>query len=376
MVYKIYISTSDDNIEYLAAMHRALFSINEVALSAVNAEDMPILGDKRHSASKTLIQESEVFIGLYDGDYGKIPDGEMKSHEEIEYEFAAELNKSMLIFVMEGASETSNERQKAFLDYVMQHNVVTTYTSAEDLAAKVKVALDNYRQTKRHRRGLRPPIQTFRDRLPQIEQAQTSEEEFDAQVERALELASDNIEQIVRRALELHDAQHRVSSEPGEEYDNKITVEPLWGEPLRRSQFQSDIFMVMPFREKYNAIFENVIRPVTADLNLTIKRGDEFSSTRGSIMQEVWAALNACKLVIVETTEINANVYYELGIAHTLGKPAILLSQTKEVDALPFDIRHLRFLVYEDTVEGGKALEASLRNSIIWLMNDIDEQTP
>lgn len=376
MVYKIYISTSDDNTEYLAAMHRALFSINEVALSAIGAEDMTILGDKRLNAAKMLIQESEVFIGLYDGDYGKIPEGENQSHEEIEYEYAAELNKSMLIFIMEGAIETANERQKAFLNHVMQHNVVTTYTSAEDLAAKVKVALDNYRQTKPHRRTLRPPITTFRDRLPQIEQAQTSAEEFDAQIERALELASDNIEQIVRRALELHDAQHRISNEPSEEYDNKITVEPLWGEPLRRSQFQSDIFMIMPFRDKYNAIFENVIRPVTANLNLTIKRGDEFSSTRGSIMQEVWAALNACKLVIVETTEINPNVYYELGIAHTLGKPAILLSQTKEIDAIPFDIRHLRFLVYDDTVEGGKALETSLRNSIIWLMNDINEQAP
>src|SRR5690606_23184704 len=119
MVYKIYISTSDDNTEYLASMHRALFSINEVALSAIGAEDMPILGDKRLNAAKMLIQESEVFIGLYDGDYGKIPEGENQSHEEIEYEYAAELNKPMLIFIMEGATETANERQKAFLNHVM-----------------------------------------------------------------------------------------------------------------------------------------------------------------------------------------------------------------------------------------------------------------
>lgn len=375
MVYKIYISTNDDNTEYLTAMQLALFSINEVALSAVGIGDIPILGNKRHDAAKNMIQESEVFIGLYDATYGKIPDGERFSHEEIEYQFAVELNKSMLIFVMDSASETADERQQAFLNYVMQHNVITTYTSAEDLVDKVKVALDNYRQTKQHRRTLRPPTTTFRDRLPSISQSQT-EEDFATQVEQAIALATADLEQIVRRALELHDAQSNVSAKPSEEYDNLITVAPLWGEPLRRSQFQSDIFMVMPFREKYNAIFENVIRPVTADLNLTIKRGDEFNSTRGSIMQEVWAALNACKLVIVETTEINANVYYELGIAHTLGKPAILLSQTKEVEALPFDLRHLRFLVYEDTVEGGKALEASLRQSIIWLMNDIEEQKP
>ena len=80
--------------------------------------------------------------------------------------------------------------------------------------------------------------------------------------------------------------------------------------------------------------------------------------------------------MIVETTEVNANVYYELGIAHTLGKPAILLSQTKNIEELPFDIRHLRFLVYEDSIEGSADLEERLRKTIIWLLNDLEEQAP
>ena len=380
MVYKIYISADDDNQEYLAATQRALFSINEIALSATMAEDVPVLGNKRHMAAKTMIRDSEIFLGLYDATYGTVPAGESGSHEEIEYQFAVELGKSMLIFVMDDTMQTADARQKAFLEYVMQHNVITTFTDAEDLSAKVKVALDNYRQTKQHRRRLIPPPPNFRENLPPLPgqpiEGEQSEEEFDEQVERALDIARGEIEQIVRRALELHDAQRQVVDTPSEEYDNKITVEPLWGEPIRRSQFQSDIFMVMPFRDKYNAVFEEVIRPVAAGLNLTIKRGDEFTSTRGSIMQEVWAALNSCKLVIVEATEINANVYYELGIAHTLGKPAILITQTTDVQQLPFDIRHLRFLVYEDSIEGSKDLEDRLKTSIIWLMNDLDEQTP
>ena len=71
---------------------------------------------------------------------------------------------------------------------------------------------------------------------------------------------------------------------------------------------------------------------------------------------------------------INANVYYELGISHTLGKPTILLTQTKEVEELPFDIRGLRFIVYEDSIVGSQALEQQLRKTIIWLMNDLEEQ--
>ena len=258
MVYKIYISTNDDDTEYLTAMQRALFSINELALSAISAEDIPILGDNRLNTAKMMIRESEVFIGLYDADYGTVPKGEISSHEELEYQFATQLKKSILIFVMENAMETTNERQKAFLEHVMKRNVVTTYTDAEDLVAKVKIALDNYHQTKPHRRVLQPSPLSFRNTLPSIQQSQAvdNNDDFDAKIERALSLASDDIEQIIRRALELHDAKHDMQAKPSEDYDNKITVSPLWGEPLRRTQFQSDVFMIMPFRDKYNAIFE------------------------------------------------------------------------------------------------------------------------
>jgi hypothetical protein len=139
------------------------------------------------------------------------------------------------------------------------------------------------------------------------------------------------------------------------------------------SQFQSDIFMVMPFRPEYDVVYQEIIRPICASLNLTIKRGDDFASVNGSIINEVWSALNACRLVIAETTEINANVYYELGIAHTLGKPAVLLTQEKEPQKLPFDIRHMRFVVYENSISGGDELEKDLRKAIVWLLNDLEE---
>ncbi|MEO1165370.1 MAG: DUF4062 domain-containing protein [Chloroflexota bacterium] len=389
MVYKIYISTSQDNQAYLSAVQQALFSINELALSSVNAEQAPIDDSRRLQVARTLVREAKVFIGLYDATYGKIPAGETESYESLEYQEAVAANKAILIFAVQGAYQNADERQKAFLHHVMQNQVVTRFTDADDLVAKVKLSLDTYRETQKHRK-LRPlSISNLRENLPPLPDGQiqfsdtetsdestsiNTEEDFAEWVDRALLLAEDEIENIVRRALELHSAQQQVMNEPGEDYDNKITVTPLWGEPIRRSQFQSDIFMIMPFREPYNSVYTEVIRPLAADLNMTIKRGDEFASTRGSIMQEVWAALNSCRLVIAETTMINANVYYELGIAHTLGKPVILLTQTKEVEELPFDIRGLRFTVYEDSATGSQDLEKNLRKTIIWLMNDLEEQ--
>jgi hypothetical protein len=150
-------------------------------------------------------------------------------------------------------------------------------------------------------------------------------------------------------------------------------VTPIFGPPAQDSQFQADLFMIMPFRPQFDAIYQNIIRRVVDDLNLTIRRGDDFASVTGIIINEVWAAINACRVVVVETTEVNANVYYELGIAHTLGKPAVLLTQEKDVQKLPFDIRHLRFIVYENTIPGGEKLATDLKKALVWIMNDLQK---
>jgi hypothetical protein len=374
MAHKIYVSTNDDAQcrPYLAAVQRALFSLNESVITSIES--------KNHDSAKAVIQGSDLFLGLYGTDYGEIPKGETASYTELEYQFAMSANIPMIIFVMQGARDTADERQKAFLEHIMHQHIANPFSDESDLEAKVKLSVSTFSHTKNLRR-LIPPAPSFRDidlpSLPEIRKGDgevVTEEEFAEYINKGLELAEGEIERIIRRALELHSAsQQQEQAKIIEDYDNKITVSPIWGEPLRRSQFDSDIFMIMPFREQYDAIYKKVIQPVVAELNLTIKRGDDFSSTQGSIINEVWAALNACRLVIVETTEMNANVYYELGIAHTLGKAAVLLTQTRDVQELPFDLRHLRFVVYENTIEGSSKLEQNLKNTIIWLLNDLEE---
>ncbi|MGJ3240307.1 MAG: DUF4062 domain-containing protein, partial [Anaerolineae bacterium] len=366
--------------DYLASVQMALTTIRESSFAGAMTRTLAD-AQSQINATRNMIRDSDLFIGLYDGDYGAVPEGETQSYQELEYQFAVSSGKPIQLFMMEGALQEADERQHAFLTHIQHEYLLTPFTDAADLTNKVKQALDNFRQMKQYRRmrltpaperGLIPPASKESAKIDS-EHEDTEREVFEEQVRQALEIAEDDLEQIVRRALEMHDVQHNIV-DPSTDLDNKITVAPLWGEPMRRSQFQSDIFMVMPFRPAYDAIYQNVVRPTAAELNLTIKRGDEFSSTSGSIMQEVWAALNACRLVIAETTEINANVYYELGIAHTLGKPVILLTQLENIDELPFDIRHLRFIVYEDSIEGSVQLRQTLKRSMIWLLNDLDEQ--
>jgi hypothetical protein len=67
-------------------------------------------------------------------------------------------------------------------------------------------------------------------------------------------------------------------------------------------------------------------------------------------------------VVIAELTGKNPNLFYEVGLGHALGKKVILLTQN--VKDVPFDLRHLRCIVYRDTPPGVKALEERLTGAI------------
>lgn len=111
----------------------------------------------------------------------------------------------------------------------------------------------------------------------------------------------------------------------------------------RAKSLGSDIFVIMPFREDLKAIYSDRLIPVAARIGLSISRADDLF-TNHSIMSDVWSSIFRSKLVIADCTGRNPNVFYELGICHTLGKPVILLAQ--DAEDVPSDIRHLRYLEY------------------------------
>ncbi len=159
-------------------------------------------------------------------------------------------------------------------------------------------------------------------------------------------------------------------------YNEALKLKPgelVFGKPSDRSQFKGDVFMIMPFADSFKGIYTDVIRPLVKELGLSITRGDEFTSVNGVIMEEVWSALNNCQFVIAEITGGNDNVFYELGIAHTLNKPALLITQATKPENVPFDIRHLRYIQYENTVGGGVKLRDDLKGSITRLLSDLHE---
>ena len=86
-------------------------------------------------------------------------------------------------------------------------------------------------------------------------------------------------------------------------------------------------------------------------------------------MDQVWSGINAAKVLVAEMTTKNANVFYELGIAHALKKPIVLVSSNEE--DVPFDLKHIR-VIYNDKNDpfwGQKLLTKVAENIVSALKN-------
>jgi hypothetical protein len=67
-------------------------------------------------------------------------------------------------------------------------------------------------------------------------------------------------------------------------------------------------------------------------------------------------------LMACDLTGKNGNVFYEAGIAHSLGKDVILITQS--ADDVPFDLRHLRYIQYLNNGEGLQQLTAKVTDRL------------
>ena len=90
----------------------------------------------------------------------------------------------------------------------------------------------------------------------------------------------------------------------------------------------------------YVQIYEKAIR----DAELVPVRADEVFLA-GSVLQDIVDLLSRAAVVLADITENNRNVHYELGLAHALGKPTVLVAPKGA--QLFFDVGQERMLNYE-----------------------------
>lgn len=108
------------------------------------------------------------------------------------------------------------------------------------------------------------------------------------------------------------------------------------------------VVVMMPFSEALKPVWEKLQQVVLAE-GLRCERADSIFEEY-SIMDDVVAMLWRARIVISDFSEKNANVFYETGIAHTLGRSSIPIAQS--MDEVPFDLRGQRVVKYDQSQVG------------------------
>jgi hypothetical protein len=143
-----------------------------------------------------------------------------------------------------------------------------------------------------------------------------------------------------------------------------VVAAPLFGRPNTKTgtvDRAPDVFVLMPFKSELRPVYDDHIRVTVESLHLTVARADDFFTTH-AIMSDIWNSIWSARALIADCTGRNPNVFYELGMAHTVGRPVVIISQSE--NDVPFDIRHLRYLPYEYTPRGMKLFEANLAETL------------
>lgn len=115
---------------------------------------------------------------------------------------------------------------------------------------------------------------------------------------------------------------------------------------------------MMPFDTSFNQVFDSITK-ASQSVGLRCRRADNIWE-HAAIIQDVVSLIDRSRVVICDCTGRNPNVFYEAGIAHTLGREVIIITQNEH--DIPFDLRHLRYIRYLNNTQGLDDLVVALQN--------------
>lgn len=113
-----------------------------------------------------------------------------------------------------------------------------------------------------------------------------------------------------------------------------------------KSKMQTDTcFVIMPFSEELDNTYM-VIESVAVSMGINCSRADKISTTSEPILNKICTQISQAYYIIADITNLNPNVFYELGIAHVLRDAKKVLIIKEEQTECPSDIKHLHYYAY------------------------------
>jgi hypothetical protein len=132
--------------------------------------------------------------------------------------------------------------------------------------------------------------------------------------------------------------------------------------PKQTKAKKEKCFVIMPFGGYFDTYYDDVYIPAIEAAGLEPRRADDIFRP-SPIINDIWSLTKDAKIILADLSKRNANVFYELGMAHALSKPAILV--TESLADVPFDLQSLRVLVYnKDEPDWGTDLSERIEKAI------------
>lgn len=127
------------------------------------------------------------------------------------------------------------------------------------------------------------------------------------------------------------------------------------------------VSVMMPFSKEFDEVHKT-IQKSCKNVELYSRRVDNIWDN-SVIIQDIFDLICKSAIVIADFSKKNSNVFYEVGIAHTLGKDVIPIVQN--IEDIPFDLKHHRVLQYHDNGEGRMDLQKGLESRLKTLKEKI-----
>ncbi|MFH4822631.1 hypothetical protein WL046_24075 [Vibrio alginolyticus] len=119
-------------------------------------------------------------------------------------------------------------------------------------------------------------------------------------------------------------------------------------------------FVLTPFNKNFDEDYQ-VVRDFFVDFGYRCQRGDDVIVSH-NVLGHILEQMARSEVVVANITGRNPNVFYELGIAHALGKKVIIIARSPK--DITFDISNNQVVIYSNHAE----LKKQLHHWLVWLL--------
>ncbi len=133
------------------------------------------------------------------------------------------------------------------------------------------------------------------------------------------------------------------------------------GVNLAELQLEKDMIVcLMPFHKTFDNKY-SAIKTACKDAGFNCVRSDD-SFIVGDILRHTIELILKSQVIIALMDGRNPNVFYEIGIAHSAGKPVILIADNSKIDEIPFNLKSNRFIFYKNIGDLKEQLTRALKS--------------